>query len=176
MATEQVKTLDALRIALRMEIDGKEFYIKSSQNSGNKMGKKLLRSLASAEDEHRRKFISIYEAIRDQKTWPKTALKPGVTGKLKTVFAAATQRIAAGTKPIAEELDAVQIAMKMENKTLDFYTTRETRATGETEKTFYKSIAAEEREHHMLLESYYEFLRSPADWFVKNEHHSLDGG
>jgi rubrerythrin len=176
MASEQEKTLDALRIAVRMEIDGKEFYIRSSQNSRNKMGQKLLKSLAEAEDEHRRKFISIYEAIRDEKAWPEITLKPGLTANISTVFAAATKRIAAGVKPLAEELDAVQIAMQMENKTLDFYKSRETSSTSETERKFYKSIAAEEREHHLILENYYEFLKNPADWFVKNEHHSLDGG
>jgi rubrerythrin len=176
MPTDQEKTLNGLRIAVQMEIDGKDFYLKASQTSRNTMGKKLLHSLAEAEDEHRRKFISVYEAIRDEKAWPKTALKPGVTGNIKTIFSTATKRMATGVKPLAEELDAVQTAMQMENKTFDFYSSRETLADGESEKDFYRTIAAEERQHHLLLEDYYEFLKNPADWFVKSEHHSLDGG
>lgn len=176
MVTEQEKTLKALRIAVQMEIDGKEYYIKTSQTSSNKMGEKLLRSLASAEDTHRQKFIDIYEAIRDKKAWPKTDLKPGAANSLKTIFATATRKMATNTKPLAGELDAVQIAMKMENKTFDFYTSQQAKATGNTEQSFYKSIAAEEREHHMILQSYYEFLKDPAGWFVKSEHPSLDGG
>jgi len=84
--------------------------------------------------------------------------------------------MAAGTKPLGAELDAVKVAMKMENKTLDFYTKQAAKATGDTEKSFYKAIAAEEREHHMVLENYYEFLKDPAGYFVKTEHPSLDGG
>src|SRR3972149_5102382 len=174
MATEQEKTLTALRTAVKMEIDGKEYYLKTSQTSSSKMGEKLLRSMSKAEDAHRLKFIDIYEAIRDKKAWPKTDLEPA-KDSLKTVFATATKRMAAGTKPLEGELDAVQIAMKMENKTLDFYTNQAAKATGDTEKSFYKTIAAEEREHHMVLQNYYEFLTDPAGWFAKTERASLDG-
>ena len=174
MATDQERTLKALRIAVKMEIDGKEYYLKTSQTSSSKMGEKLLRSMSKAEDAHRRKFIDIYEAIRDKKIWPRIDLKPDAAKSLKTIFATATKRTA-NTKPLKGELDAVQIAMKMENKTLDFYTSQAAKATSDTEKSFYKAIAAEEREHHMVLQNYYEFLKDPAGWFVKSEHTSMDG-
>jgi rubrerythrin len=80
------------------------------------------------------------------------------------------------TKPLAEELDAVKTAMTMENKTLDYYTKQGAKASSELEKSFYKAIAAEEREHHLVLLSYYEFLSDPSGWFIKAEHHSIDGG
>lgn len=176
MATDQKKTLEALRMAVQMEIDGKEYYLKCSQSTSNKMGQKLLRSLSKAEDAHRETFIKIYESIRDKNAWPKTTLKASAGKTLKTVFATATQRMAEKTKPVAEELDAVKTAMKMENKTMDYYTKQAEKASGATEKGFYKAIAAEEREHHLALLSYYEFLSDPSSWFIKAEHHSIDGG
>jgi len=39
MATEQNKTLDGLKTAIQMEIDGKKYYLKASQASGNQLGK-----------------------------------------------------------------------------------------------------------------------------------------
>ena len=50
MVTEQDKTLDVLQIAIRMETDGKEYYLKASRESNNELGKKLLESLATEED------------------------------------------------------------------------------------------------------------------------------
>jgi rubrerythrin len=176
MATDQQKTLEGLRMAVQMEIDGKEYYLKTSQNTSNKMGAKLLHSLSKAEDVHREKFIKIYESIRDKNAWPKTTLRANAGKTLHTVFSAATQRMADKTKPLAEELDAVQTAMKMENKTLDYYTKQAAKASSEIEKSFYKAIANEEREHHLILLSYYEFLSDPTGWFTKAEHHSIDGG
>ena len=64
MVTEQDKTLEALQIAIQMEIDGKEYYLKASQESSNELGKKLLQSLAAEEDIHRQKFEEIFNAIR----------------------------------------------------------------------------------------------------------------
>ena len=174
MSNEQIKTLNAIRIAIKMEIDGKEYYLKAGQSTGNKAGARLLRSLSKAEDAHREKFISIYESIRDKNTWPKVTIRPAGKG-LRTIFAEASSNSRQATPP-AEELDAVKVAMKMENKTLDYYTRQAGKASSETEKNFYNAIAAEEREHHMVLQDYYEFLKDPAGWFVKAEHHSLDGG
>ena len=47
MTREQDTTLGALQTALQMEIDGKEFYLKSSKLSTNKLGKELLKKLAA---------------------------------------------------------------------------------------------------------------------------------
>jgi len=72
MVTEQDKTLQALQTAIQMEIDGKEYYLKASRESGNELGKKLLQSLAAEEDLHRQKFEQIYDAIKSKKAWPET--------------------------------------------------------------------------------------------------------
>ena len=76
MATEQDKTLVALQTAIQMEIDGKEFYLKASQESNNQLGKKLLQSLAMEEDQHRQTFEKIYDNIRNKKDWPRTDFQP----------------------------------------------------------------------------------------------------
>ena len=176
MVNEQEKTLDALQIAIRMEIDGKEYYLKISQNSSNEIGEKLLQSLAKAEDAHQQKFIEIYDSIRSKKAWPGIEFQPDAGKTLRTIFALATEESAAKIKPLDTELDAVQTAMSMENKTLDFYNAQEAKAGDATEKGFYKDLAAEEREHYLILLDYYEYLKDPAGWFVKSEHPSLDGG
>ncbi|MBE9482265.1 MAG: hypothetical protein IMY88_01140, partial [Chloroflexi bacterium] len=47
MEIEQDRTVQALQVAIKMEIDGKEFYLKASRESSNELGKKLLESLAA---------------------------------------------------------------------------------------------------------------------------------
>jgi len=175
MVTEQDKTLEALQIAIQMEIDGKEYYLKASQESSNEMGKKLLQSLAAEEDIHRQKFEEIYNAIRSKKAWPETDFQHDGGKRLRTLFAKAIKEIGSNVKAPATELDAVQTAMGMENKTYDFYTNQGKGATSDAERDFYQTLAAEEREHHSVLLDYYEYLKDPAGWFVKKEHPSLDG-
>ena len=176
MTSEQSNTLKALQTAIQMEIDGKDFYLKASQETTNELGKKLLQSLAAEEDIHRKKYSEIYEAIRKKKVWPVSDFKPDGGQTLRTVFASASEKIASNSQAPASELDAVQTAMDMENKSFDFYNNQAKNASGDTEKNFYETVAAEEREHHIILLDYYEYLKDPAGWFRKKERPSLDGG
>ena len=79
-------------------------------------------------------------------------------------------------KALSTELDAVQGAMAMENKSYDYYESQIKEATYDAERDFYEALAAQEREHYLVLLDYFEFLKDPAAWFVSKEHPSLDGG
>ena len=176
MLTEQDRTLDALKIAIQMEIDGKKFYLKASQASSNELGKKLLESLSAEEDVHQQKFREIHDAIRSKMTWPRTDFQPDWGIRLRTIFARTIEEMSPGFRTKDTELDAVQTAMDMENKTYNFYQTQGKNATYAVEREFYEALAAQEKEHHLILLDYYEFLKNPAAWFVSKEHPSLDGG
>ncbi len=176
MDTEQNKTLQALQVAIQMELDGKEFYLKASQGSGNEMGRELLASLAGEEDVHRQQFEEIYRALRDKKGWPDTDFKPDGGKSLRTIFAVVMKETAPEVKVQATELDAVKTAMDMENKTYDYYREQSQVATYDGERDFYQALMAQEREHYLVLVDYYEYLKDPAGWFVQKEHPSLDGG
>ena len=76
----------------------------------------------------------------------------------------------------SSELDAVKIAIDKEKKSYDFYENQASQAKYDTEKSFYESLAREEREHELTLLNYYDYLADPAGWFVKAEHPSLDDG
>ena len=176
METEQNKTLETLQIAIQMEIDGKEFYQRESQSSGNQLGKELFQSLAAEEDIHRQKFKEIYSAIGRKKAWPKTDIQPDKGKRLRNVFAQATRTVDSAITVLDTELDAVKTAMDMENKTHDYYKNQNRTATYDAERDFFELLAAEEKEHSLVLLDYYEFLKDPAAWFVAKEHPSLDAG
>ena len=176
MEDEQNKTLRVLQFAIQMEIDGKKFYLKASRASTNELGKKLLRTLAGEEDIHRRKFEEIYHSIQAEKGWPKTGFQPDGGRKLRTVFAKAIEQVGAVTPSIEAEIDAVRTAMDMEQKSKDYYQKQSELATYDSERDFYQALVTEEREHHLVLLDYFEYLKDPAAWFVQKEHPSLDGG
>jgi len=176
MVTEQEKTLEGLKKAIQMEIDGKEFYLKASEASRNELGKKLLKTLAGEEDIHRRVFQDIYKAIEAVKGWPEKTFESDGGKGLRTVFARAIESMDKNAKAGTEEIEAVATAMNMENKTYDYYREQEKKATFDAEKQFYNGLAIQEEEHHRILLDYYEFLKDPAAWFVEKEHPSIDGG
>ena len=176
MATEHETTLEALQTSIRMEIDGKEFYLKASQAAGNELGKTLLEKLSKEEDSHRIRFETIFQTISASKDWPASSPQPDGSKSLKSIFAQATGKLDSEAKAGTTELDTVQTAMEMENRTYDFYKRRGEEAVQQAEKDFYETLAVIEQEHHLILLDYYEFLEDPAAWFVKSERSSMDGG
>jgi rubrerythrin len=176
MPDEQIKTIEALRFAIQMEIDGKEYYQKASQKSKNKIGKELFQWLAGEEDKHRQRFEDIYQVIKVSKAWPEMDVHPGKVVRLGSLFSKDNEGPQAKAKAPRAELKAIAIAMEMENKTHDFYESQSNEATYDAQRDFYKALAAEERGHYLALVDYREYLIDPAGWFRQAEHHSLDGG
>jgi rubrerythrin len=173
---EQSQTLSALKFAIQMEIDGKKYYQQASRQSHNKVGKELFQWLAGEEDKHRRIFAGIFNDIRKQKSWPEVNIQPRKGAILDTVFSREMKLAASGVEAAGSELDSIAGAMEMENKTREFYKSREGKAGYDAEKKLYSTLAAEEEGHYLALVDYREYLIDPAGYFRKAEHHSLDGG
>ena len=176
MTREQDSTLGGLKLAIQMEIDGKKFYLKASDESGNELGKKLFQKLAAEEDVHRSNFERIFEAISSKSGWPKINFVPDKGRGLRTIFADAKDKMGTDIKAASTELDAIKTAMDMESKSYDLYKSQSKEATYSTQRKFFEAVAVEERHHHLILLDYYEYVKDPSAWFVSKEHPSLDGG
>jgi len=169
------KTIQALETALQMEIEGKEFYHKAGQTSDNPLAKKLFQRLAEEEDIHIEKVNGIYEAIKSKATWPEKETTFGYDKSLRNVFKEAIEGIDREVKTSSSELEALKVAMNMEDRSYSFYRSRDEEAASSAEKSFYQALTAEEREHYLTLLDSYEYLTDPQSWFTKKEHWSLDG-
>ncbi len=175
MENEQTKMKDVLQRAVRMEVDGKEFYQKASQKSSNKLAKELFKQLADEEDIHRKKFEEIYETLKRGQDWPDVEPPYEKGKKLKSLFAAASKELGSKINVAESELEAIKVAMDMEIKSYNLYHSQSEESTLPVEKQFYEALAGEERGHHLALIDSYEYLSDPAGWFTKSEHWSLDG-
>lgn len=175
MGTEQNKTIEALQMSIQMGIDGREYYQKLSQCCSNPSCQELYRSLAAEEYALQKKVEEIYNAIREEKAWPITPFKLGEGEKLRTIFTKITEEMGPDIKPPASLLDALQIAIDMEFQALLFYEKQNRNAAYDAERDFYKTLAAQEREHYLLLVDCYEYVKDPVAWFVTKEHPSLNG-
>ena len=175
MEKEQAKIVEALKFAIQMEIDGKDFYQKSEKASSTRLGKELFQWLAGEEDKHRQRFEDIYQAIKRNQAWPEADIQPAQSDKLRTIFFSARAASAPKTENQAAELKSIAKAMDMEQKSQEFYQEQGEGSMYPAERTFFKSLAAEEHGHYLAMVDYREFLVDPAGWFRKSEHHSLDG-
>ncbi len=174
MTDEASVTLEALRLAIQIETEGRKFYLKSAKNCGNEAGRKLFESLAKDEATHRRDFEKIYEAIRNKNAWPSTRIATKKAPPPKFATEGLTLEACALVKPAEAEIEAVKTAINMENDSYDFYRKQYNHSTYPAEKEFYGAISAAENEHRLALVDYLEFLSDPAAYFVKHERPSLD--
>ena len=175
MEKEQARITEVLELALRMETDGQEFYLKAGQKSGSKLARDLFGRLAKEEEAHRRRFEQIYEAIKRERSWPVIQIESDHGKGLKSVFAQATRELGKETKVAESELEAIKIAMDMETKSYDLYHRRGGETSLPVEKQFYVALAGEERGHYLALSDAHEYLTDPAGWFTRTERWSLDG-
>jgi rubrerythrin len=176
MVTEQDQILEALKIAIDMENDGKECYQIESRQSGNEVGRKLLQSLALEEDIHRQKFIELYQAVKKKNGWPGIEFRPDKGKSLRELFTSTCAVIGVNIKAGAAEFEVIETAIAREKKSYDFYNRLNQNAKYDGERDFYTALAGEERAHELILLDYFEYLTDPVDWFTRVEHHSLDGG
>jgi len=169
-------TTQVLELALKMEKEGREFYLKAGQKSQDQLGQKLFRALADAELEHMEKIKKIHAALIGAARWPEGETS-FVKGKLpRTAFAEALDNLGRLVKATSDDLEALRMGMDLENKGLLFYLDRSGQATASGERQFYQALVAEERGHYLLLFDSYEYLTDPQAYLVRKEHHGLDAG
>jgi rubrerythrin len=171
----QARTIKILRLAVGMEEDGKKFYQKASRKSSNKLGKELFQQLAKEEDVHRKKFEEIYKALKRGQNWLDVELQSGKDAKIKSLFTEATKALDSKFEVAESEFQVIKTAMDMEIRSYNLYHSRSAESTLPVEKQFYKTLAGEERGHHLALLDFYEYLSNPTGWFTKKEHWSLNG-
>lgn len=167
--------MEALEIAIKMEIEGKEFYQKASEKSGDKLGKALFMRLAKEEDFHAEKAREIADSLKkgEKPLAIEESLDRG--GKLNSIFAKAKKKIEPRRKVASNEFEVIKIALDMEEKTRKFYEDHSEKAENEFEKRFFHALILEERGHYLSLIDYQEYLIDPTHWFTRTEHISLDG-
>jgi len=167
--------MDALEIAIKMEIEGKEFYQKASEKSGDTLGKALFQRLAKEEEFHAAKAREIATALAEGEK--PLAIEESLDSgkKLNSIFAKAKREIEPRQEVASSEFEAIKIALDMEEKTRKFYEEQSEKAENEFERRFFKALTGEERGHYLSLIDYQEYLTDPTNWFTKSEHISLDG-
>jgi len=174
MRDGQKAIVEALKYALRMELDGEKFYKLAAQESTNRVGKELFAWLAGQEAIHYKRFEEIYAAVTSEKGWPSSAVQPPKPVKPGTIFSRLIKESAKPTGAKAEIVSADK-AIDLELKSRDYYRERADKASSNVEKSFFKSLSAEEQGHYLALVDYKEYISDPTGWFTRTEHHLLDG-
>jgi rubrerythrin len=171
--SEQQELLTALLEAEKMEVEGKEFYLKMSLNSVNERGRQLFRILAEEEDNHRQDFRQIYQSLLSEKETPDLDFPPEKENRLHSLFPQTVEEVEKEIKAPKAELEAIDTAIGMEKQGIDFYFSQASKAYSPKVRRFYRELVLEEKRHKATLEDYRKYVIDPAGWLVSKTMPSL---
>lgn len=166
--------LQALKDAVQMEVEGRQFYLEAAKKAKNPGVRQILEYLAESEKYHIDKFNEIYQSLQKDPAWTESlaAFKPPKHEPYVCVLAMARTNQESGGQ---DDLQALRTGIKMEECSIDYYTklARETKIP--LARRFFMSVAHEERGHYLTLLDMHNYLTLPEDWFYVKEMDSVDG-
>jgi len=162
---------EVVRAAIQLERDGQDFYLKAAAEASNELGREMLRSFADDEQRH----IEWLEAIVEGNV-PETEPPQEIYDRLSGIFADAPDELRQAASGSSDDIDAIQVAIGMEDKSVAAYEKWAKDAEDEDIRELCGELAEFERLHRRILENTIEYLESTGDWFMQEEGWIFDGG
>jgi rubrerythrin len=157
--------LEPLRVALRLEAEGKKFFAEAALRVTSKSARQTFEFLAGEEDKHILRIQEFYRSLEDS----------GGERIPETEASDAERRLVAFNDNLAQwrdeitpslsDLEAYGTALKFENGTEDFYAKQVAESDNPNIKKFYTWLIHEEAMHARVLKSCVQFVEDPATWF-----------
>ena len=173
-ATVQEYLLKALKDAVQMEVEGRQFYLEAAKKVESAGVREVLEYLAESELYHIRKFKEIYQSLEKDPGWTEAMaeFKPPRHEPYVCVMAMTKDTQGSGGK---DDLAALRTAMKMEECAIDYYTKLAKETNIPLARRFFMSVAHEERGHYLALTDMHNYLSDPVDWFYVAQGGHVDG-
>ncbi len=176
MATQNTEALEMLKTALSMEEKGEEFYRKAMESSKNELGKKIFETLMKDEKVHYGRILKIYNSLKDESAWSNDWKSMDVGHKdVNHLFREMAAEHGRTLEADPGELEALDVGIDFEYKTMKFYQDYLPKAKDPLEKEFVEKMVAEERGHYTALKDMKLFMADPAAWYQEMERSGLDG-
>lgn len=162
--------MNAIEIAIKMEIDAIDFYKNASEKVRNKVGKKMFLSIIEDEKRHLQMLTDIMKGLEI------TAKDIHPMKKIKTIFEEMRHEMMERVEATKDELESFRIAMDMEKQGMEFYRKAASEAPSPKEKALFERLVREEEQHFAAFSNTYFFLHDSGSWFMWEEHSIVDGG
>jgi rubrerythrin len=166
--------LQALKDAVQMELEGRQFYLEAAKQVKSAGVRDVLEYLAESEKYHIQKFNEIYQSLQKDPAWTESlaAFTPPQHEPYVCVMAMAKESQASGG---ADDLQALRTGIKMEECAIDYYTKLAKETNIPLARRFFMSVAHEERGHYLMLMDMHNYLTLPEDWFYVKQMGHVDG-
>ncbi|BER92306.1 ferritin family protein [Thermatribacter velox] len=170
---------ELLQRALKMEEDGRNFYLEGAGRVKNQLAKEVLNHLADDELDHIERIKEGYERITKNEPFATKeiqGLKRSSREYFENIFTEAQKKSQELIKHEAEELDILKTALDLESKSHQFYSEQIGEQSDEQVKQFLDFLASEEYRHYNLIFNTIQYITNPTDWYYQEEKPIFEGG
>lgn len=162
--------MDIFEFAMKMEMDGRMFYIEHANKATQSELKKILLELADDEQKHYNIFKALHEGLPVEY---KEAEKTRILSSVKNVF----ESLRSGQQDFSFPADAKKVweeAREVEKKTETFYREKAKEVSSPAQRDILMRIADEEHRHWVTMENIIQFLDRPNHWLEDAEWVNLE--
>jgi len=172
---KEKENLNALEVALKNEMGEREFYLKNAKRTKNPIGKAMFNQIADEELEHYERLKEVHERWERNEKWPETVPLKVKDTIVKNILKDSVKSVDMMPEKDDDDLKAIQTAIDFEAKGVSHYAKLRDNVSDPKEKEFFNLLSRIEHEHYLSLKDTEEYLTDPSSWYVKAEHHGLDG-
>lgn len=156
--------LEPLRMALRLEEEGRKFFADAAAQVRNPHARQTLAFLADEESKHIERIKDFSRSIEAGLAAPPIVASESIEQRVKS-FNDHLATLRADMGPTASDIEAYTMAVKFENGAADFYREQMEASNDPEVRLFYQWLVDEESLHSEVLGSCLRFIQDPADWF-----------
>lgn len=164
-AAEHDRLLEPLRMALKLEHEGKKFFEDAAEASASRLDRETFEFLAAEEDKHIQRINQFHKSIADSGgTEPASIDRETVAGRY-AAFNEGLFAIKKEIEPTSSHVEAYRTALKFENGAEALYARQAEESENEHVREFFQWLVGEEEKHGRILESCLRFAEDPTKWF-----------
>ena len=166
---------DVLSSALKLEKDGRDFYLQMAAGASNEYAQKTFESFADDENNHVQWLKDmVNEGTAFTHADPEEVSR--IYGKLQNIFAGIPEEKKSELSSVPDDISRIDVAIGKEEETIQAYSGWAEEADDEEVKKLFNTLVDFEKNHRTLLNNVKMYLDKTGDWFMTEEQWGFDGG
>lgn len=162
---------NAIKEAIRLEINGRKFFLHAAEVTEHEKGKEMFRFLADEEVKHMEVFGRLFSQILDSEDWKRYVKDEELRGEAPLVVKLKESMKREEGKG---EVEALRIGMELEKNAIQFFNKAANDSDDMTATKIFREISEEEKFHYDLLQAQHDSVTGSGFWLGSAEF-QMDG-
>jgi rubrerythrin len=168
---EEKDLMNLIREAIKLEINGRQFFSHVAEITHNELGKKMFQKLSKDEVHHLETFSQIFTEMTGSNDWKKQVKLDDADHDSTVINELAARLKKAGGQ---SELEALRIGMELEQKAVEFFRASGDETSDPKIRDIFDKICEEENFHFDLLQAQLDSLTRDGIYYDVSEF-QMDG-